>query len=226
MEKWPYPNVPDYVVCPRDVEGCSWTLHRNYLLPISSNIGQDEKDAPVAGVESTNTSTPAPPVDSESADAELSGMVTSSTAGNTPQGSLHQPAPFRCGTQTTQNQLLWRYRNFSLLADTSPSGIWDALVGMCVCLHVKSCLYTIFWGSTVWIYSTYSITCLLGTTLFGIKGNSLDVVSMVDFLDGGVDQRLFGPSTTAPLEKNPKRITPIETLGVCSSPTQKTRWQT
>ena len=58
VEKWPYSNVPVYVVHPRDGEGCSQTLHRNYLLPISSNLEQNEKDAPVAGVE--NTDTPAP----------------------------------------------------------------------------------------------------------------------------------------------------------------------
>ena len=45
VEKWPYPDVPVYVVCPMDRDGCSWTLHRNYLLPINFNIGQDEKDA-------------------------------------------------------------------------------------------------------------------------------------------------------------------------------------
>ena len=44
VEKQPYPNLPVYVVCPRDGEGCSQTLHRNYLLPISSNMGQDETD--------------------------------------------------------------------------------------------------------------------------------------------------------------------------------------
>ena len=76
VEKWPYPNVPVYVVYPRDGEGCSQTLHRNYLLPISSNLEQNEKDAPMAGVEHTNTSTPALSLDSEPADAELSGMVT------------------------------------------------------------------------------------------------------------------------------------------------------
>ena len=42
VEKLPYPNLPVYVVCPRDGEGCSQTLHRNYLLPINSNMGQDE----------------------------------------------------------------------------------------------------------------------------------------------------------------------------------------
>ena len=62
VEKWPYPNVPVYEVCPRDGEGCSQTLHRNYLPPISSNIEQNE-DTPVAGIEHTNTSTPVPPAD-------------------------------------------------------------------------------------------------------------------------------------------------------------------
>ena len=33
----------------------------------------------------------------------------------------------------------------------------------------------------------------------GMDGDSMDVVSMVDFLDGGVDQRIFGLSTAAPL---------------------------
>ena len=76
VENWPYPNVPVYVVHPRDGEGHNQTLHRNYLLPISSNIGQDEKDEPVAGVENNNASTPVPPVDSEPADAGPSGSQT------------------------------------------------------------------------------------------------------------------------------------------------------
>ena len=33
-----YPNVPVYVVCPRDGEGYSQTLHRTYLLPISPSL--------------------------------------------------------------------------------------------------------------------------------------------------------------------------------------------
>ena len=50
VEKQPYPNVPVYVVHPRDREGCSQTLHRNYLLPISPNLEQGKMDKPVAGV--------------------------------------------------------------------------------------------------------------------------------------------------------------------------------
>ena len=40
VEKQPHPNIPVYVVCPRDGEGCSQTLHRNYLLPMNSNMGR------------------------------------------------------------------------------------------------------------------------------------------------------------------------------------------
>ena len=98
VEKQPYPNVPVYVVCPWGQGRWSQTLHRNYLLPINSNIGQDEKDAPVAGVEKNNTSTPAPPVDSKPADAVPSGMVTPSAANNTAQGSPYQPVALTCGT--------------------------------------------------------------------------------------------------------------------------------
>ena len=126
VENWPCPDVPVYVVFPRDGDGCSWTIHRNYLLPINSNIGLDEKDAPMAGVENNNTLTPAPPVGSAPADAGPSGMVTPSTAGSIPQGSPDQPAPLRHSVWKTQNQLPWRYHNFSLQVDTSPSNIWDA----------------------------------------------------------------------------------------------------
>ena len=98
MEKWPYPNVPVYVVCPRDGEGLRWTLHRNYLLPISPNLEQVEMDKPVVGVGNDTSPTPVPPVDDAPVEAELSGMVTSSSAGSTPQGSPDQPSPLRCCT--------------------------------------------------------------------------------------------------------------------------------
>ena len=62
VEKWPYPNVPVYVVCRRNGEGCSQMLHRNYLLPISPNLEQSEMDKSVAGVGSDTSTTPALPV--------------------------------------------------------------------------------------------------------------------------------------------------------------------
>ena len=109
VEKWPYPNVPVYVVCPRDGEGCSWTLHRNYLLPISPNLEQSQMDKPVVGVKNDTPPTPVPPVSDTPAGVEPSGMVTSSSAGSTPESSPDWPAPLRHGTQTTRNQLPVRY---------------------------------------------------------------------------------------------------------------------
>ena len=109
VERWPYPNVPVYVLCSRDGEGCSQTLHRNYVLPISSNTEQNEKDVPMAGVQHTSTSAPVPSVDSEPADEEPSEMVMSDTAGNMSQGGPDQPALLRCSTCTTQNELPWKH---------------------------------------------------------------------------------------------------------------------
>ena len=86
-EKQSYPNVPVYVVCLRDGEGCSQTLHRNYLLPISSNLEQGKKDEPMVGVGDDTTLPPASSVGSAPADAGPSGMATSTWADNTPQGS-------------------------------------------------------------------------------------------------------------------------------------------
>ena len=81
----------------------------------------------MGGVEHTSTSAPVPCVDSKPADSEPSGTATSGTTGNMSQGSLDQPAPLRCGIHATQNQLPWRYWNFTLLADTSPPGILDCV---------------------------------------------------------------------------------------------------
>ena len=129
VEKWPYPNLPVYVVHPRDGEGHSQTLHRNYLLPISSNMEQDETDGSEDRVENNTSPTTAP-------------SVSSST-----QSSPDQPAPVRCGVQTTRGQLPWRYQNFGLLTDTRPTSIRDAQVDLCVCLHILIWLYNTFkWG--------------------------------------------------------------------------------
>ena len=212
-----------YVVHPRDGEGCSWTLHRNYLLPISPNIGQDEKDAPMAGVESTNTSTPVPPVDSEPTDAGPSGTVTSSVAGSTPQGSLKQPAPLRCGTRKTQNQLL---------GSTGISVCWQIPVHLgCIgwSMYLSPCLVL----SVHHFLAEYSVNTLYlfhhmsaQHHSFWHWGEFLQCSLCGGFLDGGSGPKIIWPKCNCPTRKNPKRETPIETLGVCSSPTQEMRWQT
>ena len=69
VEKWPSPNIPVYVVCPRDGEGYSWTLHRNYLLPINSNMGQDEADGSEERVENNTSPTPVPSADNGKQDS-------------------------------------------------------------------------------------------------------------------------------------------------------------
>ena len=60
VEKQPYPNLPVYVVCHSNGEWLGQTLHRNYLLPINSNMGQDEADGSEERVENTTSLTPAP----------------------------------------------------------------------------------------------------------------------------------------------------------------------
>ena len=131
VEKQPYPNIPVYVVCPREGEECSWTLHRNYLLPINSNMGQGKADESEERVKNNTSLTPAP-----SADSIL-------------QDSPDWPAPVRCSTQTTRNQLAWRYWNFVLSTGTRPTSIWDAWVDLCVCLLILACLYIAFWRGAV-----------------------------------------------------------------------------
>ena len=145
VEKRPYPDLPVYVVCPRDGEGHSRTLHRNYLLPIRSNMEQDEADGPEERVENNTAPTPAP-----------------SVSGST-QSSPDHPAPVRCGVQTTRGQLPWRYRNFGLLTDARPTGIQDAKVDLCVCLHILIWLCNLFkWGECESHYADHGL-CTLNT---------------------------------------------------------------
>ena len=89
VEKWPYPNLPVNVVHPRDGEGHSQTLHRNYLLPINSNMDQDETDGSEDRVKNNTSPTPVP-----------------SVSGST-QSSPEQPAPVRHGIWTTEVSKFW-----------------------------------------------------------------------------------------------------------------------
>ena len=142
-------NVPVYVVRPKDGEGHSRTFHRNYLLPISSNLEQAKKDEPVVGIRNDTSPPPVPSVGNAPTKSGPSGIVTSNLAHNTPRGSPDRPASLRCSIQTTRNWLPWRYRNFGLFANTGPTSIWDAWVDLCICLCVVICLYAIFRGCTV-----------------------------------------------------------------------------
>ena len=62
VEWQPYPNLPVYVVYPIDGEGHSHTLHRNYLLPFSNNLEQEEGENAM-GWGCSNEPTPVPHVE-------------------------------------------------------------------------------------------------------------------------------------------------------------------
>ena len=69
VEKQPYPNIPVYVEHPRDGEGHTQTLHRNYLLPINSNMGQGKADECEERVKNNTSPTPVPSADNISQDS-------------------------------------------------------------------------------------------------------------------------------------------------------------
>ena len=196
VEKWPYPDLPVYVLCPRDGKGHGQTLHRNYLLPINSNMGQDEADGSEERVKNTTSLTPVP------------------SASNNTQTSPNQPAPVRCGIWTTRNQLPWRYQNFGLLTDARPTGIWDEWVDLHVCLHILVWLYNTFKWGAVWNTLSWSWNMLAEHYSLSVQGNSLDITPQVDSWVGkGVDQRTFGPAATPLPMRSPSRI-PVEERGV------------
>ena len=128
------------------------------------------------------------------------GMVTSSAAGYTPQGSLDQPAPLRHGTWTTQNWLLWRYQNFDLLTDTSPSSIWGALVGLCLSpCHILSVHDFLGKSNVNTLYLFHHMSTKHHS--FWHWGEFPQCSPYGGFLDGRVDQILFGPIAAAPPQK-------------------------
>ena len=88
--------------------------------------------------------------------------------------------------------------------------------------HALSSLYNAFWGSIAWTHSTVTIKCLPSTIHFGIEGNSLNVVSMVDFGWWRSGPKVIWPECNYPTRKQKfQKHIPIETQRVCSSPTQK-----
>ena len=106
VEKQPYPNVPVYVVFPRDGEGHSQNLHRNYLLPISPNLEQGKMDKPVAGVGNNTSPNPVPSVSDAPVEAELSGTVTPSSTGSTPENSPGDLLPFDAALKPLRTNFL------------------------------------------------------------------------------------------------------------------------
>ena len=70
------------MVCPRDGDGHSWTLHRNYLLPISDNLKQ-------AANELIDQLPPVPPADN----GLLANGPNESQPGSPPGSAIKQSDP-------------------------------------------------------------------------------------------------------------------------------------
>ena len=160
VEQWPYPNLPVYVVYPRNREGCSQTLYRNYLLPISNNLEQagDEPIDQLTPVPSAESGLPAdrpterlpesqPGLHTKQADPvnlNLTGSTTSDTMTDNPQAGHNQPAPLQQSAHTTMNQIPWRYQNFALQQNTTNPGAFDVWDSIHTCLHLMVGLYNAF----------------------------------------------------------------------------------
>ena len=168
VEWQPYPNLPVYVVCLTDEEGHSHTLHRNYLLPICNNLEQEEGENAV-GRGGSNEPTPVPHVENllpvnqltksqlegipnsplkqcEPVDPGSTGPTSPDSMDEGPQADDDTPVPLRQNSRKMRNQLPWRYQNFPLWQSNILPSAFDILVGLCICLHIMSCLYSIFMG--------------------------------------------------------------------------------
>ena len=79
------------------------------------------------------------------------------------QADNDMPVPLRWSLRTTRNQPPCRYWNFALLQNYTLSSTFDIWVGLCICLHIMSCLYNVFMGNTVWRHSIQATTNLPDT---------------------------------------------------------------
>ena len=233
VEWQPNPNLPVYVVHLIDGGRTQHTLHRNYLLPISNNLEQGEGENFVGWDGLSNEPTPIPqendalPVNhltmtwleimpkSLSKQHELfdPGLTSMDPTDEGLQADNDTPVSLRWISRTMRNQLPWSYQNLALQQNDifpSPFNVW---VGLCFCLCIISCMHIIFMGNTVWRHSIWTITNLPNTNNSWHWWGYHPCWLYGRFLDGEVDQRIFGPSAAAPPEK-PRRQLPVGVLWV------------
>ena len=115
-----------------------------------------------------------------------------------------RPVPLRWSWRTMRNQLPWRYQNFVLWQNNILPSAFNMWVALCICLHIMSCLYTVFLGVTVWRHSTWAITDLPDTNNFLHWWGHHWCSPYGGFLDGG-----SGPKELPHWRKS-KRQLPIE----------------
>ena len=123
-----------------------------------------------------------------------------------------------------RNQPPWRYQNFALWQNAILPSTFKIWVGLCICLHIISCLHIMFMENTVWRHSIWATADLPNTNNSWHQCGYHPCWLYGGFWMQGVDQRIFGPSAAAPLEK-PKKDNPItDPVGVLESTTMKTMY--
>ena len=149
--------------------GCSHTLHRNYLLP-TSNILEQEECANFVGEDGTcDEATLKPHEDdvlpvkclTESQPESMPNSLSKQheqfkhglTSTDPTDEGLHvdndTPVPLRQTSSTMRNQFPLRYQNLALQQNNIFFGAFNIWVGLCICLHIMSCVYIIFFGKKV-----------------------------------------------------------------------------
>ena len=118
------------------------------------------------------------------------------------------PVPLRQSLRMMRSQPPWRYQNFTLLQNDILSGAFNIWVGLCICLHIISCMHVTLQGVPCedTLFESQQICPTQMSP--GIDGDTIHVKSKVDFGQGGVDQRIFGLSVAALPEKQKRDNSP------------------
>ena len=117
------------------------------------------------------------------------------------QADDNASAQLRQNARKVRNQLPLRYQNFAAWQNDTLPCTFDMWVGLCLCLYIVLCLYMVFMGVLCEETLLQQSQVCQTQMIFGIGGHTIDADFMVDFWMGGVDQKIFGSSTAAPLEK-------------------------
>ena len=225
------------MVCPWDGEGYNQTLHRNFLLPISNNLGQVEEETLAEGVGPKDETTPAPQAHNELpangltksqpgslhnllakqhklVDPELARLATPDPVNDGSQTGQDQSIPQRWSMCMRRNHLTWRYQNVILQQNNTSSSAFAMWDGLHTCLHLMVGLYNAFGKSTVWRHSTWTIINISDTNNLWY-GWGLHWCSFYDgFLDGMGGPRDIWSEHSCPTTYKPHSQLLIETLWV------------
>ena len=91
------------------------------------------------------------------------GLTRSTSMDHTDKGSKLTPVPLRQSSRMMRNQPPWRYQNFALWHNDIFPGTFNIWVGLCICLHIISCMHIVFMGNTVLEHSIWATAYLPNT---------------------------------------------------------------